>query len=69
MSGNNDPEDRAKKPGPGETDSEDYPAVPDAPALSGRLFNSLTLILLGASIGVFWREVFHLTIRAIQALT
>ena len=35
--------------------------------LSPGLFQSLALILIGASIGIFWREVFQLTIRAIEA--
>ena len=35
--------------------------------LSPGLFYSLALMLFGASIGVFWREVFQLTIRMIEA--
>ena len=38
-----------------------------APPMSRGLFNSLMLVLIGASIGVFWREVFQLTVRAIEA--
>ncbi|WGM31634.1 hypothetical protein [Brevundimonas sp. NIBR11] len=36
--------------------------------LSSGFVRSLTLILIGATIGVFWREVFQLTIRAVEAL-
>lgn len=69
MTGNDDPGDLANRDAPGETETNDYSATHDAPGLAGGLINSLALILLGASIGVFWREVFHLTIRMIQAIT
>jgi len=61
--------DREDPPGsePGLGPDLETRPVADQRGLSPGLFHSLTLILLGASIGVFWREVFQLTIRAIEA--
>ena len=36
--------------------------------LSPGLMNAVWLILIGVTLGVFWREVFQLTIRAIEAV-
>lgn len=49
-----------------ELDPDPGPAA-DQRGLSPGLFNSLALMLIGFSVGVFWREIFQLTIRAIEA--
>ena len=61
--------DRADSAGPkpSETAEGEPPSVVERRELSPGLINSLALVLIGASIGVFWREVFQLTIRAIEA--
>ena len=56
------------RPNPAGTKPDEIVEVRPPPVGDRRgLFHSLTLILIGASIGVFWREVFQLTIRAIEA--
>ncbi len=61
--------DREDPPG----SEPDKGADPDSRFVSGQrglspgLFNSLALMLIGVSVGVFWREVFQLTVRAIEA--
>ena len=52
----------------GSPSSRDLARPTEPPRLSGGLMNAVALILIGASIGVFWREVFQLTIRAVEAL-
>jgi hypothetical protein len=44
-------------------DDQDRPA-----GVSGGLARSLMLILMGVSIGVFWREVFQLTVKLFNQL-
>lgn len=61
MDGREDP------PGSDRDARNETPSDRTASAPSRGLVNSLILILIGASIGVFWREVFQLTIRAIEA--
>lgn len=56
---NGDPEQR---------EEQETPGPEEVRAVSSGFLNALTLILVGASIGVFWREVFQLTIRAIETL-
>ena len=63
MSGIEDRTKDAAKDGP----SPSPDALVVQSRLSGGLMSSLGLVLIGASIGVFWREVFQLTIRAIEA--
>ena len=53
--------------GPGQGSSPEPAPAEGRRGMSNGLVNSLTLILIGASIGVFWREIFQLTIRAIEA--
>ena len=52
---------------PDEGPDPDSSPVSEQRGLSPGLFNSLALMLIGVSVGVFWREVFQLTIRAIEA--
>lgn len=57
-------EDRKESPGADE-DRVAPPAHVGA-AMSFGLFHSLTLMLLGFGAGIFWRELFQLTIRVIE---
>ena len=67
MTGIKDREDPAGSDPDRGPDLEPCP-VSEQRGLSPGLFNSLALMLIGVSVGVFWREVFQLTVRAIEAL-
>lgn len=60
------PEDREGSLPDGSTAPPD--TKPAEARYSSRFLNSLGLILMGATLGVFWREVFQLTIRAVEML-
>ena len=68
MSGTEDPiKGEAAGTAPARALEEREPPVAQS-RLSGGLMNAVVLMLIGASVGVFWREVFQLTIRMIEEL-